>query len=389
MSDIIYQVMKESIDSGSTSGVNLLVIKNGVEQCYCEYGYRDLENRIPMSRDTIFRMYSQTKPITAAAAMLLTARGKIDLTANVSEYLPEYANPYVNVNGSRVPSKKEVQVRDLLHMTSGYSYPDNTTFAGRQAESVFEEIDKRLYTENAVTTSEFASMMAKTDLNFHPGEHFQYGTSADIMGALIEKVTDMRFGEFLKKEFLEPLEMVDTDFYVPKEKQFRLAKTYDYCETGLCECRTNHLGLRYMRDIPPAFESGGAGLCSTLDDYSHFTTMLMNMGEYKGRRIMPEAAVKHMIHGGLTPAQMQDLHLGWDCLTGYSYGNFMRVCVDESETVLFSAKGEYGWDGWLGTFFSNDPKNGLTTLIGLQQAGHGRAGTLMKKLKNVVMSEFT
>lgn len=242
--------------------------------------------------------------------------------------------------------------------------------------------------DNPVTTLEFARMMAKTDLCNIPGEKFMYGTSADIMGAVIEKASGMSFRDYLCERFFKPLVMNDTDFYVPADKQHRLAKIYNYGENGLYECVTNHLGLRYERDVIPAFQSGGAGLCSTLDDYAKFALMLMNGGEYNGKRIMPEAAVRFLTSGGINPKLSHQLQEGWDWMTGYTYGNFMRICENERITSLFSSEGEYGWDGWLGTFFSNEPKHGITLLMGVQQVGIGRAGTLLRKIKNVVMSEL-
>lgn len=386
--DRIHTVMKESIDDGSASGVNLLVLKNEEEKLYCEYGYRDIESKTPMSRDTIFRLYSQTKPVTAAAAMLLVSQGKIDIAADIADYLPAFGDPHVNRDGRRFPAARHITVKDLLHMTSGLSYPDEMTVGGRQSEAIFREMDNRLFTDNPVTTAEFADMVSRMDLCFEPGEEFRYGISADIMGAIVEKVSGMPYGIFLRKFFFDPLEMEDTDFYVPSDKSGRLAKVYDYSENGLSELKTNHLGLRYLRDVPPAFESGGAGLCSTLDDYAHFAVMLLNHGVYKGRRILPASAVRFMTHGGLTQKQQPQLNAGWDWMSGYTYGSFMRMCEEESLTALFSSKGEYGWDGWLGTFFSNEPLHGITFLMGVQQVGIGRAGTLVRKLKNVVMSEL-
>ena len=146
--------------------------------------------------------------------------------------------------------------------------------------------------------------------------------------------------------------------------------------------------MRYDRDVPPVFESGGAGLCSTLDDYSHFAAMLLNGGIYNGQRIMPEYSVRFLTHGGLAESQKTQLQSGWGWLTGYSYGCFMRVCEDEQLTSVFSSKGEYGWDGWMGTFFSNEPAHGITMLAGVQQIGIGQTGTLIRKLKNIIMSEL-
>lgn len=383
-----YDIIEKAVNEGDVAGANLLVIKDGKTAVYSECGYRDIENKVPMSRDTIFRLYSQTKPVTATATVLLASRGIIDLSADIADYLPEFSEQYVNKDGKRFKANRRITVKDLLNMTSGLPYPDDSTEGGKQAGGVFWNIEQRLYSDNPVTTREFSEMTAKNDLCFEPGERFMYGSSADIAGALIERVSGMKFSEFLKENFFIPLGMEDTDFYVPKEKQHRLAKIYKYGENGLYECVTNHLGMRYERDIPPVFESGGAGLCSTLDDYSHFAQMLINGGEYKGTRIMPEYAVRYLTGGGLPEEKLWQFRQWWDWMSGYTYGNFCRICRNESETSLFSSEGEYGWDGWLGTFFSNEPKHGITLLMGVQQVGVGKAGTLVRKLKNAVMSEL-
>ncbi len=387
--DKVHSILKSAIDQNIAAGINVLVLQNGEEKLYCEYGYRDLENKIPMKRDTILRMYSQTKPVTSAAAMLLVSEGKIDLAAKVKEYLPFFTHSFVNKNGKRSLASSEITVRDLMNMTSGLPYPNENDPAGVQCGNIYNTVAERLYSDDQVTTEEFARMAASCDLSFEPGEQFMYGISADIMGAVIEKVSDMKFGEFLKKRFFEPLEMPDTGFYVPADKQDRLSKVYDYYEHGLTESKTDHLGLRYKRDVSPAFESGGAGLCSTLDDYSHFASMLINNGIYKGQKIMPEYAVRRMTSGGLNSNQKPYLiSQGWDWLTGYSYGNFLRVCEDEKTASLFSDKGEYGWDGWLGTFFSNEPLHGITYLLGVQQFCLGNTQTYTRRIKNTIMSEL-
>ena len=387
LSEKINALLDTAVKNGDISGANILVIKNNEEKAYAESGMRDIENSLPVCRDTIFRLYSQTKPVTAAAAALAASEGIIDIAADIADYLPEFSEIYVN-NGERFRSPKAITVRDLLNMTSGLAYPHEGTAGGEQSGSVFWLLEQRMLSDNPMTTAEFSKLMAKTDLCNIPGEKFMYGTSADIMGALIERASGMSFREYLTERFFKPLDMTDTDFYVPTEKQSRLAKIYNYGENGLYECITNHLGMPYQRDIIPAFQSGGAGLCSTLDDYSHFATMLMNGGVYEGRRVMPEPAVRFLTSGGISPKLSYQLQEGWDWMTGYTYGNFMRICENEKITSLFSSEGEYGWDGWLGTFFSNEPKHGITLLMGVQQVGIGRAGTLLRKIKNVVMSEL-
>ena len=389
MKQKIQEAMQRFIESGGCAGANVLIVKDGKEQVYCECGYRDLENQVPMSRDTIFRLYSQTKPITAAAVLLHVSQGKIDLAGAVEDYLPEFKDGHVTQNGKRWDVHRKMTVRDLLNMTSGISYPDAATEGGRQSELVFRELEERLYTDHPMSTREFSQKIGKIDLCFEPGEEFKYGASADILGALVEVVSEERFGTFLEKNFFLPLEMQETGFYVPQKERSRLAGIYEETDRGLIAVRTDHLGLRYDRDVAPAFESGGAGLCSTVDDYSRFGEMLLNEGIYHGRRIMPSQAVRFMTHGGLRPEQAVQLHAGWDWMSGYTYGNLMRVCEKESETSLFSSKGEYGWDGWLGTFFSNEPKHGITMVFGTQQVGVGRTGSLVRQIKNIVMSELT
>ncbi len=392
--DSIQKLMDDSVAKNEAAGVNVLVLKDGKEVCYFESGMRDRENRVPMTRDTIFRLYSMSKPITSAAMALLISRGLIDPSANLSDYLPEYAEMHVNrstLSGAfaqkeRVPAAGPIRVRHLLNMTSGLMYPDEVTASGVQSGKVFAEIESRMRGDNPVSTRDFSRMMARTDLAFEPGENFRYGTSADVCGALVEEVTGMSFRDFLKKEFFEPLYMTDTDFYVPPEKQHRLSKVYEYSADGLKETKPDRLGLIYERDRIPAFQSGGAGLCATMDDYSRFGTMLLNGGEYMGRRIMPKEAVRFMTKGGIRPDQMHQLSDIWTWMPGYTYGNFLRVCVDETQTSIFSRKGEYGWDGWLGTFFSNEPSCGITLCFGVQQIGLEKTGCLVRRIKNVVMS---
>lgn len=387
MEKLINAALKAAVEAGDVSGANVLVLKDGKEAAYCEFGLRDIENALPVERDTIFRLYSQTKPVTAAAVMLLAAQGWVDLGAWLSDYLPAFSQMYVSVNGERRPAAHNITVSDLLNMTSGIPYPDNDE-AGRRSGAVFWETEQSIYSENPVTTMQFAEKMAGVPLWFEPGERFRYGASADILGALVEAASGMTFRDFLMESFFEPLGMADTDFYVPQEKRKRLARVYDYGENGLRELRTNHLALPYERDILPAFQSGGAGLCSTLDDYAKFGAMLLAGGVFGGKRIMPEAAVRRLTSGGILPAQRPQLTDGWSWMSGYTYGNLMRVCCDESRTTLLASNGEYGWDGWLGTFFSNEPAHGITMVFGTQQAGVGRAGSLARRIKNIVMSEL-
>lgn len=207
------------------------------------------------------------------------------------------------------------------------------------------------------------------------------------MGAVIEAASGMRFGEFLQKEFFEPLGMKDTDFYVPKEKQGRLVKVYEKTPEGLvCYCG-NHLAIKNSGDTLPAFESGGAGLFSTLDDYAKFAEMLLGQGSYKGKQILSPQTVRSLTGGKLMPWQQTVLESTWDGLSGYTYGNFMRVAAEPAWTLMRTSVGEYGWDGWLGAYFCNSPADRLTMLLTIQLKDAGTT-ELTRRIKNVVWSSL-
>lgn len=389
MNEKIQAVLDTEIAAGAVVGASVILLKNGEEILCQAAGYRDLENKIPITRDTILRIYSMSKPITSAAVMSLVAQGKLDISAPVSDYLPEYANSFVVDRNHRRPAMYAMQVADLMNMTSGLPYGEDPSPTGKQVGKIFADMDARLYSDNPMSTMEFAQRVAQVDLLFDPGTHFRYGISADILGAIVEKVSGMKFSEYLQKTFFDPLDMKDTGFWVPPEKQNRLAKVYKYAlGGGFEENKTNNLGVRYCREEKAVFESGGAGLVSTIDDYAKFGVMLMNNGKYKEKEILPKYAAKWMHKGGLNAVEKEDLHKAWTWLDGYTYGNLMRCCDNPAETMFFAEEGEYGWDSWLGTFFSNEPSRGLTMVFGTQMTDIGQAGQLIRKLKNVIMCEY-
>ncbi len=380
-------IRREIEDRRFAAGANLLVLKDGKEVFYEEYGCRDLENRVPFSRDTIMRLYSMSKPITAAAVMILVDRGLLDLADCLCWTMPGWSPAhYINERGERVKSQNEIMVKDLMNMTSGLPYPGGEGSSAQVAE-IFVELDRRLHTDNPMSTAELCRRLGGVDLCFNPGDRFMYGTSADVLGGVIENVTGQRFGEFLKENIFDPLGMSDTGFWVPEEKRPRLAKVYrtNYAEWKVEHCPTNHLGIDYALDHEPAFQSGGAGLVSTLDDYAKFATMLMNGGELGGVRVLSETAVRYMTSPSLTSRQRRGLD--WQGLSGYSYGNLMRNLVDPGQAVLMSEQGEYGWDGWLGCFFANYPQSRITILIGTQRTDCGTSA-LSRKLVNAVRRDL-
>lgn len=383
---LIKKAVKETLSAEVLAGCSMLVLQKGEEIFYHQDGFADLSEGVPLQRDTLFRLYSMTKPVTAAAAMILMERGQIDLFEPVSHFLPGFANQKVDVKGTLEPVKREVCIKDLLDMTSGLLYGGEGA-ACLGMESLFSDLENRLYSDNPLTTVEAADAMGRIPLAFQPAESWAYGTSADVLGAVIEIASDKRFGTFLREEIFSPLGMEDTGFFVPPEKQSRLSKVYESDEEGLKEYRGSHLGIRNAMDEDPAFESGGAGLASTIDDYAKFAGMLLRGGEYGGARLLQPRTVKFLTSGALDEYPQRSFR-NWQVLRGYSYGNLMRVLKNPEKAGILSCPGEYGWDGWLGCHFANFPAEDLTLLFMLQKKGVGNK-TLNRKVWNILLSELS
>lgn len=378
------ELAQEMVDTGFIAGVNCMVMQHGKELCYYEAGYRDKAAGKKMTRDTIFRLYSMTKPVTSAAVMILLQEGKIDLLDPVSRYLPGFKEQYVIDKGIVYPVVKPMTIQNLLNMTSGLVYLGEGNAAEVRCGQLIDEIIAKLDTDQALTTVEIANRVGQLPLAFQPGENWQYGLSADILGAIVEVVSGMRFGEFLEKRIFAPLGMNDTAFYVPQEKQDRLSKVYRALPEGLAEEHFSHLGIRNGMDRQPAYEAGGAGLASTIDDYAKFNQMLLHKGSYNGVQILTPHTVQFMTTAHVTAKQQRGVDT-WESLAGYTYGNLMRILDRPEQAVGFGSKGEYGWDGWLGTYMMNDPAHELTFLMMQQKADSGTT-EYTRRMRNVVFS---
>lgn len=379
----VKKALRKSIEHQELAGANILILKNGEEIFYHEDGFADIEAGHKIQRNSIFRLYSMSKPVTAAAAMILVERGEMELNEPVSQFLDGFQHQMVEKDGRLVPVDRDVTLHDLLSMTSGLVYGGDDQ-AGQGTTAVFDELDRRLLGSSPLGTVEAMNKLGHVALSFQPGTSWQYGTSSDVLGAVIEVVSGQRFGEFLKKELFDPLQMDDTGFWLPEEKRHRLVKTYTNSSAGELELYTgNHLGIIHHMDRHPAFESGGAGLVSTVDDYAKFARMLMNKGIVNGTQLLRSKTVDFLTSATLTTNQQKSFD-SWG-LAGYSYGNFMRVLTNPSQAANLGSVGEYGWDGWLGCYFINCPQDKLTFLFMMQKKDAGTT-PLTRKIRNIVFS---
>ena len=379
------RILEKDVSSGRVAGNQLLVIREGQELFYHEEGYADAEKRMGWAPDTICRLFSMSKPVTSAAVMILLERGMLSLLDPVSRYLPEFADLKVlGADGQVEACKRPLLISDLMNMTSGIPYPENWEGCSRSGilmDRMLSEVLPKIVAGEGPSTREMAGRIAQVPLVFQPGERWMYGFGADVLGALVEVVSGRRFGTFLKEEIFDRLQMPDTGFFVPEDKTDRFAMSYEYDAEGklfpICD---SHLGEYYKEDV--RFESGGAGLVSTIRDYSHFAQMLAQGGTYSGQRILGEATVRFMAQNRLKPEQMAGLD--WDSNFGYGYGNLMRVLIDQGRAGISAPLGEFGWDGWTGNYVSMDPVNCLVILYFTQLRGGDGSTEIMRRIKNVV-----
>lgn len=379
----VKRLFEDYVKNGHAAGASVAVFKDCKERFYFDTGYADIERGHDMSHNTIFRCFSMTKPITSVAVLILMERGIIDLYSPVSAYLPEFAveNMKVLDEDNVVPAKNEMTVRDLMNMTAGTVYPDLGDEAGRRMALLYDTISGEQDMGVKPGTMDFVRRIALQPLAFEPGTHWRYGTEADILGAVVEAASGMRFGDFLEKEIFKPLGMKDTAFFVPDEKKERFAQIYNVVEPGVFAiAKDRHLGMEGF-DSRPAFESGGAGLVSTVEDYGKFAMMLANGGTYDGVRILSPYTVEFMGSNQLNDACRKDLT--WETLRGYGYGNLCRVMDTPHSAGCSVQLGAFGWDGWTGNYFLIDPVENMVIMYVIQKCD-GTDDKLIRKLLNTV-----
>lgn len=364
--DLLDQILKQQVEAHYAEGVNALVYHKDQEVYYGQYGYRNCAAKEPMDRDTVVRLYSMTKPITATAGMILVERGLLKMEDPLEKYLPEFKQENLKVvdpTGGFCPAKRSITIWDLFHMTSGIPYPDIANESTRQmGVLIYRLIQARLNGER-VTTRDYAREIAKVPLSHQPHEEWLYGFSADVLGAVIEVVSGMNYEDFLRKEIFEPLGMKETGFSVPEALKSRFATAYRQTKNNVPRIyKKSFLGEYYGEDV--AFLSGGAGLTSTIDDYMKFARMLASGGRLGDVQILKPETVRYMSDNHLNEAQMRTYN--WDALKGYGYGCLMRTLIDPEIANTKSGVGEFGWDGWMGCYLMIDPEHEIVLVYTMQ-----------------------
>jgi CubicO group peptidase (beta-lactamase class C family) len=351
-------LLKSFVNKGP-AGCACLVSRRGETLYEGYFGYGDLENKTHISLDTIYRIYSMSKVITCTAALMLYERGLYLLNDPLEEYLPEFKNPKVyhqapdgTVYTSQ--SSRSIRIKDLFTMSSGLPYGGSDNETAKHIARVMKELssDGRKFDVRTLSKA-----IAEIPLAFDPGTHWMYGLSHDVLGALIQVLSGKTFGKFLQDEIFDPLGMKDTFFRIPEDKKHRLCSLYNRSEDGTL---TKNKGMDEHFQPDAAFESGGAGLLSTLGDYSRFAQVLARGGEMDGVRLLGSKTISLMSTNHLSSEQLVDFN--WPYHAGYGYGLGVRVMIDPATGGSNSSLGEFGWCGLAGTWVLIDPKEELSAV---------------------------
>jgi len=366
------EVTQKHIDEGLVPGAVMLVARRGKIAWMSVLGKRDVAAADAMKYDSIFRIYSMTKPIVSVAVMQLVEEGKLQVSDPVSKYLPEIGKMKVGVEKT-VDGKPVLQlsdpdrpmtVQDLLRHTSGLVYGSRGTTLVNQAY-----IDAKIG-DRADTNAQFVSKLSALPLKFQPGARWEYGVSVDVQGRLVEVIDGKTLGEALSARVFKPLGMVDSGFQVPADKVARAAQPGP---------RPNGEPMtpRFAVNDGAKYESGGGGMVSTMEDYLRFTTMLANKGELSGKRLLGKQTVSFMTadHVGDRPGRPPGL--------GFGLGFEVRTTMGEA--ALPGSVGEYGWAGNAGTLFWIDPKEQLIAIYMVQVSDPDRVA-LRNQFRTMVQS---
>ncbi len=361
--EAVKQVIDSAIEKRSENGAAVVLTRGGKTELSLGAGLADVEKKVAFNEKTICRAYSLTKMVTSTACMMLMEKGKLDTGWRLDWIIPEFMNSGEYSGGSIVETPP-IKIRDLLNMTAGIPYPGDWHEGTEGINGLWGGLENSIRYGNSMTTQQFASAAGRIPVVFPAGREWMYGSSADILGAVIEKVSGKELADFYEENIFGPLGMEDTAFYVPAEKRDRLAALYE--NVAAYPTKPNYVNLCiFDYDTKPKFQSAGAGLFSTAEDYSKLGAALSN----GGGGIISQRAIDFMRENGLTPEQRMTYN--WDSTRGFGYGNLVRCLEDRNAAGLFATKGSFGWDGWTGTFLLCDPAEKLSITVFVQRCGAG------------------
>src|SRR3954451_12794627 len=401
--DRIEQHLKRRyIDAGRFPGTQLLIYRRGKVVHSSVQGFADVERKSPMRDDTIFRIYSMTKPLTSVVFMMLVEESRVALDEPVHKYIPEWKNLGVFQAGTapafltKAPSRPMLII-DLLRHTSGLTY-------GFQQRSNVDAAYRDMKIGEVVKARTLQSMiedLAKLPLEFSPGEAWNYSVATDVLGYLIGKISGKPFEQFLRERILDPLGMIDTDFHVPAAKAHRFAACYSAdAQGGMTFHAADRSGGLTLQDdpttsaflSPPSFISGGGGLCSTAADYLTFCRALLNRGELGDVRLIGPKTLalmtsNHLPGGCDLPAISRSL-FSEATYNGIGFGLGFSVTMNPALTMLPGSAGEYSWGGAATTSFWIDPAEELITIF-MTQVLPSSAYPLRRELRTMVYAAIT
>ncbi len=351
----INELMQKQLEEDKLAGGVVIVARKGKVVFFEAYGHRDLANDKPMEKDTIVRLFSMTKSIATAAAMMLVEEGKLEIEAPASKYLPVLSTVKVWTKAGLVDPKREITVADLMRHTAGF---------GRGGDDAVGKAFNNAKLWQSKDLDDYVNRLADVPLAYQPGEEWIYSNSIDVLGLIVQKVSGQPFGEFLQERFFDPLEMTDIGFYVPADKLDRLAVNYKRSKEGLIPISNPVTDARYHS--MPAVQSGGGGLVGTAADYMKFLLMIANAGEWNGKRYLSPETIKLMTTNQL-PEPAFPISFGSQIRhgTGYSFGFNVRTADTEWDPAAHL--GEYGWGGAASTHYWVSHKDDGLIVVTLEQ----------------------
>jgi CubicO group peptidase (beta-lactamase class C family) len=355
-------MLENHIRGGRLAGAVALVARHGQLAHFSALGQAVLEPARPMTGDTIFRIFSMTKPVTAAAVLALFEAGHFQLTDPVSRYIPAFKSVRVldsspGAGGRTVPPQREVTIHDLLTHTAGLSYgfEEYNMIDQLYRDRVYRFMEDR---KGDVSLEEFVKAVTSIPLAFHPGTAYRYSVAHDVLGYLVEVVSGQPLDAYLRECIFEPLGMVDTGFYVPAEKLGRFLPVYTPAEDGGLKIDMEIDDPRFVN--PPRAPGGGGGLVSTAADYRRFAQMLLNRGELDGARILGRKTVELMTTNALPAGVLRD------GVPFSHYGLGVEVISSLGAARSLGSVGKFGWSGAATTHFWVDPAEDLLGIVLVQ-----------------------